>query len=69
MKKTAEKIEEAAKKGAQIVCLQELYRTRYFPQEEKKDFSDLAESIPGESTNLFSKLAKKHQDSYHCALV
>ena len=61
MAKTAEKIEEAFKKGAQIVCLQELYRTVYFPQEEKRDFSALAESIPGESTNLFSKLAKKHK--------
>jgi agmatine deiminase len=61
MKKTAEKIELAAEKGAQIICLQELYRTTYFPQEEKKDFSALAESIPGESTNLFAKLAKKHK--------
>jgi agmatine deiminase len=61
MEKTAKKIEDAAEKGAQIVCLQELYRTTYFPQEEKKDFSPLAETIPGESTNLFSKLAKKHK--------
>jgi len=61
MKKTVEKIEHAAEEGAQIICLQELYRTTYFPQEEKKDFSALAESIPGESTNLFSKLAKKHK--------
>jgi agmatine deiminase len=61
MAKTAEKIEEAVKKGAQIVCLQELYRTRYFPQEENKDVAALSEVIPGESTNLFSKLAKKHR--------
>ncbi len=61
MKKTAEKIEAAAKRGAQIVCLQELYRTRYFPQQENQDVKDLAESIPGESTNLFSDLAKKHK--------
>jgi agmatine deiminase len=61
MKKTSEKIEEAAQKGAQIVCLQELYRTRYFPQQEKLDVNDLAESIPGESTQLFSELAKKHK--------
>jgi len=60
MKKTAEKVEEASKKGAQIICLQELYRTRYFPQEEKKGVSQLAETIPGESTDLFSSLAKKH---------
>ncbi len=58
--KTVEKIEEAVKKGAKIVCLQELYRTRYFPQEENKNVSALAEVIPGESTNIFSKLAKKY---------
>jgi len=61
MRKTAQKIEEAAKKGAQIVCLQELYRTRYFPQQENLDVKDLAESIPGESTKLFSELSKKHK--------
>ena len=61
MKKTAEKIEKAALKGAQIVCLQELYRTRYFPQQENQSVHELAESIPGESTNLFSELAKKHK--------
>jgi agmatine deiminase len=61
MQKTAEKIVSAAEKGAQIICLQELYRTIYFPQEEKKDCSALAEPIPGESTELFSQLAKKHE--------
>jgi len=61
IKKTAEKIEQAAQKGAQIVCLQELYRTRYFPQQENQDVTGLAESIPGESTKLFSELAKKHK--------
>jgi agmatine deiminase len=61
MTKTAEKIEQAAQKGAQIICLQELYRTRYFPQQEKQDAGRLAESIPGESTRLFSGLAKKHK--------
>ncbi len=60
MKKTAEKIEQAAKLGAQIVCLQELYRTRYFPQLENQDSKGLAETIPGKSTELFSGLAKKH---------
>jgi agmatine deiminase len=59
MRKTVEKIEEAALKGAQIVCLQELYRTRYFPQQKNQHVKALAESIPGESTTLFSKMAKK----------
>jgi agmatine deiminase len=61
MKKTIERIEEASRRGAQIVCLQELYRTRYFPQEEKRDVSNLAETIPGESTRAFSELAKKNK--------
>jgi agmatine deiminase len=61
MKKTVSKIEEAAKRGTQIVCLQELYRTRYFPQEENLDVSGLAETVPGESTAIFSNLAKKHR--------
>ena len=61
MKKTAQKIEQAAKLGAQIVCLQELYRTRYFPQQENQDAKSFAETIPGKSTELFSGLAKKHK--------
>ncbi len=59
--KTAEKIEQAAKAGAQIICLQELYRARYFPQQEQEDAAKLAETIPGESTAAFAALAKKHQ--------
>jgi len=54
------KVKEAAKKGAKIICLQELYKTIYFPQYEKKAFSNLAETIPGESTNTFSKLAREN---------
>ena len=61
LKKTLEKIKEATAKGAQVVCLQELYKTRYFPQKEKEDVSNLAETIPGESTRVFSALAKKEK--------
>jgi agmatine deiminase len=61
MSETAQKIEKAAKKGAQIVCLQELYRTRYFPQQKNLNVKNLAEEIPGESSKLFSALAKKHK--------
>ena len=35
MEKTIAKIREAANKGAQIICLQELYRTKYFPTDER----------------------------------
>jgi agmatine deiminase len=59
MEMTGDMIKKAAKKGAQIVCLQELYRTKYFPREERKDAARLAETIPGESTELFSRLAKE----------
>lgn len=59
MENTSEKIREAAKKGAQIICLQELYRTRYFPQQEKEDVAGLAETIPGESTKVMSTLARE----------
>ncbi len=60
MQKTQRKIEEAAHKGSQIICLQELYRSRYFPQQENLDVKALAESIPGESTRVLGELAKKH---------
>jgi agmatine deiminase len=59
LKRTIEKVKEAACKGAQIVCLQELFRTRYFPQWDQKDAFGLAESIPGPSTEAFSALAKE----------
>lgn len=58
--KTQQKIIQAAEKGANIVCLQELYRTRYFPQQENVDAVPLAETIPGQSTDVFSQLAKKY---------
>jgi agmatine deiminase len=59
MGKTILKIREAATKGAQIICLQELYRTKYFPTDEKKDVTQLAETIPGETTSALSNLAKE----------
>ncbi len=59
--KTILKIEWAAARGAKIICLQELFRTRYFPQQDKRDASALAETIPGESTEVLSALAKKHE--------
>ena len=52
-----EKIREAAAKGAQIVCLQELFRSQYFCREEDARLFDLAESIPGPSTAVLCPLA------------
>ena len=50
-------IREAAAKGAQIVCLQELFRSQYFCQTEDHRCFDLAEPVPGPSTERLSRLA------------
>jgi len=52
-------IRQAAKRGAQIVCLQELFRTQYFCREENHDSFDLAEPIPGPTTETLGKLASE----------
>jgi N-carbamoylputrescine amidase len=56
--KAAERIVEAAKAGAQIVCLQELFRSQYFCQKEDAATFDLAEPIPGPSTERLSAIAR-----------
>ncbi|MFT5447470.1 MAG: N-carbamoylputrescine amidase [Gammaproteobacteria bacterium] len=48
---------EAARNGAQLVCLPELFRAQYFCQTEDTSLFDLAESIPGPSSMAFSELA------------
>ncbi len=55
------KIRAAAKKGAEVVCLPELFRSQYFCQEEDEDNFRLAETIPGETTNALSKVAKENR--------
>lgn len=61
LKKTIKGIEEAAEKGAQIICTQELFRSQYFCQSENHEYFKLAEPVPGPTTEAFQKLAKKHQ--------
>ena len=61
LKKTLRMAEQAAKKGAQIICTQELFRSYYFCQEENYENFKLAETIPGPTTDAFQKLAKKHK--------
>lgn len=53
-------IEKAAKQGAQIICTQEMFTSQYFCQVEDHRFFDLAEPIPGPSTDAMCKLAKKY---------
>lgn len=61
LEKTIEMVKEVAGKGAQIVCLQELFTTLYFCDTENWDRFSLAESIPdGETTQKLKQLAAEH---------
>lgn len=53
------KIRQLAKQGAKLIVLQELHNTLYFCKEEQVDLFDLAEPIPGPSTQIFGNLAKE----------
>ena len=55
----AEGISDLAKRGAQLIVLQELHNSLYFCQTEDVNNFDLAESIPGPSTRFFGELAKE----------
>ena len=55
------RVEEAARRGAQIVCLQELFRSPYFCQREDPAVFDLAEPIPGPSTDALGRVAAARQ--------
>jgi N-carbamoylputrescine amidase len=68
LNRAIEGITEAAAKGAEIVCLQELFRSQYFCREEHPKWFDLAESIPGPSTEAISSIAKKLQVSVVASL-
>lgn len=57
--KAVQGIRQAASRGAQVVCLQELFRSRYFCQTEDARLFDLAEPIPGPSTETLSRLARE----------
>ena len=59
MKKATDGIRDAAKKGANIVCLQELFRSRYFCIKEEYSAFKLAEPVPGDSTVELQALAKQ----------
>lgn len=59
--KAVSKIVQAAKQGAQIVCLQELFRSRYFCQTEDPKFFQLAEPIPGPTTEVLGRVAKENK--------
>lgn len=52
--------DRAARGGAGIICLPELFRTPYFPQEEASDASGYAETVPGESTDALRTISEDH---------
>ena len=57
--KATQKVREAAQKGAQIICLQELFRAQYFCRSEDHAKFALAESIPGPSTEALGIVARE----------
>ncbi len=59
LKCAMDSIRAAAKKGAQIICLPELFLTQYFCQTEDTQNFSLAEPLPGPTSDTFSKLAKE----------
>ena len=61
LRKAIARIGDAAKQGAQIVCLQELFRSQYFCQTEDIELFKLAETIPGPTTDALRKIAAQQQ--------
>src|SRR6184192_1136323 len=59
LKKAVAKLSEAAAAGARLVCLPELFRSLYFAQHEDAALFDLAEPVPGPSTETLGKVAKQ----------
>src|SRR5712664_1571987 len=54
-----DRVEEAARQGARLVCLPELFRSRYFAQVEDAALFDLAEPVPGPSTEALGRAAQR----------
>jgi N-carbamoylputrescine amidase len=59
--KAADRVREAARAGANVICLPELFRAQYFCQREEHALFDTAESIPGPSTERLSAIAKEEK--------
>src|SRR5438128_8854177 len=59
LRRAVAKVAEAAAAGAQLVCLPELFRSQYFAQREDPELFDLAEPVPGPSTEALGTAAKQ----------
>ncbi len=60
LNRTLKATRDAARNGAQIICTQELFRSQYFCQSEDYESFNLAEPIPGPSTQAFQKIARQY---------
>src|SRR5436309_14845872 len=56
---TIARVREAASRGAQIVCLKELFNAPYFCKSQRCERFDIAESIPGPTTDVMQKIARE----------
>ncbi len=61
LQRTLAAAEQAAQNGAQIICTQELFRSQYFCQTEDHQYFQLAEPVPGPTTQAFQRLARERQ--------
>jgi N-carbamoylputrescine amidase len=59
LERAVARVEEAGRSGAGLVCLPELFRSQYFCQREDAAFFDLAEPVPGPTTEVMAKIAKE----------
>jgi N-carbamoylputrescine amidase len=59
--RAAAKISQAARQGARLICTQELFTSEYFCQSENHDYFKLAEPVPGPTTAVLQKLARRHR--------
>jgi N-carbamoylputrescine amidase len=58
LRRAVERVREASGKGAKVICLPELFRSRYFCQHEDASNFDLAEQVPGPTTNALGEVAR-----------
>jgi agmatine deiminase len=65
LNKTLKMVEKVAQEGAEIICLQELYKTPYFPNKKGVNIESYLETIPGESTLAFKGISLK----YKCSII
>ena len=69
LQKAAALVEDAAQRGAEVVCLPELFRSQYFCQREDVALFDLAETVPGPTTETLGKSRQSARGGDCCAAL